>query len=36
LVSVPGYKRGKDDNAVIGADGNAYNVDWSTLQKVND
>lgn len=36
LVSVPGYKRGKDDNAVIGADGNAYNVDWNTLQKVND
>lgn len=36
LVSVPGYKRGKDDNAVIGADGNAYNVDWDTLQKVND
>lgn len=36
LVSVPGYKRGKDDNAVIGADGNAYNIDWDTLQKVND
>lgn len=36
IVSVPGYKRGKDDNAVIGADGNTYNVDWDTLQKVND
>ena len=36
IVNAPGYKRGKDDNAVIGADGNAYNVDWDTLQKVND
>lgn len=33
LVSAPGYKRGKDDSAVIGADGNAYNIDWDTLQK---
>lgn len=36
MVNLPGYKGGKDDNAVIGADGNAYNIDWNTLQKVND
>lgn len=36
LINTPGYKRGKDGDSVIGADGNEYNVDWNTLQKVND
>lgn len=35
IVNTPGFKNGKDNNIVIGSDGNKYNIDWNTLQSNN-
>lgn len=35
IVNAPGFKNGKDNNIVIGSDGNKYNIDWNTLQSNN-